>query len=113
MNNRWSEGWGFYKSAGSGNVPGENDPDLIDWMKGFGAAMADYDLECEHPSIQAALLHYGIDADLLAASLNAAEKIIAEPEFNRWPTVPVRGYGENSLRAGPCFVILLDAANDD
>lgn len=36
----------------------------------------------------------GIDADLLAACLDAAEKIVAEPEFNRWPTVPVRGYGK-------------------
>lgn len=112
MNNRWAEGWAFYKSAGAGTVPSEHDPALIDWMKGFGAAMADDDPECEHPSIQTALLDCGIDADLLAACLNAAESIVAEQTFNRWPSVPVRGYGASGLRAGPFVVVLPDAAND-
>ena len=113
MNNRWAEGWAFYKSTGAGTVPAEDDPALLDWMKGFGAAMADDDMEGEHPSIQTALLVCGIDADLLAACLNAAEKILAEPTFNRWPSVPVRGHGEGNLRAGPFVVVLPNAANDD
>lgn len=112
MNNHWADGWSFYKSAGADNVLGEDDPALIDWMKGFGAAMADDDLEGEHPSIQTALLDYGIDADLLAACLNAAEIIVAEQAFNRWPSVPVRGYGENGLRTGPFVVVLPNATND-
>jgi hypothetical protein len=75
--------------------------------------MADKDLDRQHPSIQAALLHYGIDADLLAECLDAAETILAEPEFSRWPSVPVRGYGEGNLRAGPFVVVVPEAANDD
>ena len=74
--------------------------------------MADYDLAGEYPTIQTALLDHGIDADLLAECLNAAERIIAEPEFNRWPSVPVRGYGENGLRDGPVVFVLPEAAND-
>lgn len=111
--NHWAQGWAFYKSGGKGFVPNEEDPELIEWVKGFGAAMADYDLEGEYPSLQTALLDHGIDADLLAECLKAAERILAEPEFNRWPSVPVRGYGEGNLRAGPFVVVLPNAANDD
>lgn len=111
--NHWAQGWAFYKSGGQGFVPDEDDPELIEWVKGFGAAMSDYDLDRQHPSIQAALLHYGIDADLLAECLDAAEKILGEPEFSRWPSVPVRGYGEGNLRAGPFVVVVPEAANDD
>ena len=111
MPNRWTEGWDFYKAGGVGRVQ-DDDPGLIDWMKGFCAAMADYDLDGGYPSIQAALLDHGIDADLLEACLDAAEKVLAETEFNRWPPVPMRGFGENVLRAGPFVVVLPDAAND-
>ncbi|CCE24291.1 hypothetical protein [Methylotuvimicrobium alcaliphilum] len=75
--------------------------------------MADYDLEGEYPSLQTTPLDHGIDADLLTECLNAAERILAEPEFNRWPSVPVRGYGDGNLRAGPFVVVLPNAANDD
>ena len=75
--------------------------------------MADYDLECDHPSIQAALLDCGIDCDLLEACLAAAEQITADPEFNRRPSVPLRGYGASGIRTGGPFVVILpDAAND-
>lgn len=57
--------------------------------------MADYDLEPyrEHPSIQVALLHHGIVGYLLEACLLAAETICASGEWCRWPSVPVRGFG--------------------
>ncbi|WP_305909430.1 hypothetical protein Q9L42_005525 [Methylomarinum sp. Ch1-1] len=110
--NEWAQGWAFYQT-GRGNVPDEDSPELSEWMKGFCAAMADYDLEGEYPSIQAALMDYGIDADLLAACLDAAERITQEPEFNRWPSVPVRGFGDGNLHDGPVVYVLPDAANDD
>ncbi len=110
----WSYGWSFYKSHGAGGLPADIDPaELVDWMKGFCAAMADYDLDGGHPSIQAALLHYGIDGDLLEDCLQAAETILEEAAFNRWPSVPVRGFGTGNLRAGPFVVVLPDAANDE
>lgn len=110
--NHWAQGWSFYQT-GSGNVPDEDSPELIGWVKGFCAAMADYDQEGEYPSIQAALMDYGIDADLLAACLDAAEQIHREPEFNRWVSVPVRGFGNGNLQDGPVVYVLPDAANDE
>lgn len=110
--NGWTQGWAFYQT-GSGGVPNEDSPELIDWMKGFAAAMTDYDLEGEYPSIQVALMDYGIDADLLAACLDAAEQIVQEPEFNRWPSVPVRGFGGGNLQDGAVVFVLPDAANDE
>lgn len=112
--NSWSYGWTFYKTGRTGRLPHDLDPiDLIDWMKGFCAAMADYDLDGRHPSIQAALLHYGIDGDLLEDCLQAAEALLEEEAFNRWPSVPVRGFGAGNLRLGPFVAVLPDAANDE
>lgn len=55
----WSYGWTFYKTSNSGKLAADIDPtELTDWMKEFCAAMADYNLEGHHPSIQATLLHY-------------------------------------------------------
>jgi hypothetical protein len=109
----WSYGWSFYKTGSSGKLTADIDPaELTDWMKGFCAAMADYNLEGRHPSIQAALLHYGIDGDLLEDCLRTAETILDEDAFNRWPSVPVRGFGTGNLRTGPFVVVLPDAAND-
>jgi hypothetical protein len=95
--NRWAEGWAFYKSGGvnSEYLPPIND--CGEWIKGYAVALADYDLEPyrEHPSIQAALLHHGIDGDLNEACLQAAEANLAKligGEWCRWPTVPVRGF---------------------
>lgn len=28
--NAWADGWSFYKSAGAGEVPSEDDPDLLE-----------------------------------------------------------------------------------
>ncbi|MDP2201869.1 MAG: hypothetical protein Q8K07_07615 [Methylicorpusculum sp.] len=71
ISNHWAQGWAFFKSGGKGFVPNEDDPELIEWVKGFGAAMSDYDLDRQHPSIQVALLHYGITALMLTCSRNA------------------------------------------
>jgi len=110
----WSYGWTFFKTGRTGKPPADVDPaELLDWMKGFCAAMADYDLDCRHPSIQAALLHYGIDGDLLEACLQAAEAILEEDVFNRWPAVPVRGFGDGNLRLWPFVFVPTDAANDE
>jgi hypothetical protein len=46
-------------------------------------------LDDPYPSIQAALLYYGIAGDLLEACLQTAEVILNEAAFNRWPSVPV------------------------
>jgi hypothetical protein len=110
----WSYGWTFYKTGRTGKPPADIDPaELRDWLKGFCAAMADYGLDGGHPSIQAALLHSGIDGDLLEDCLQAAETILAEDSFNRWPSVPVRGFGTGNLRMGPFVAVLPEAANDE
>jgi hypothetical protein len=110
----WSYGWTFYKTGRTGKPPADIDPsELRDWLKGFCAAMADYDLDGKHPSIQAALLHGGIDGDLLEECLQAAEMILQETTFNRWPAVPVRGFGGCNLRMGPFVAVLPEAANDE
>jgi len=106
----WSYGWTFYKSGRTGKPPAGIDPvDLLDWLKGFCAAMADDDLDGRHPSIQTALLHQGIDGDLLEECLQAAEIIIDEAAFNRWPSVPVRGFGGGNLRIGSFVVVQPEA----
>ncbi|WP_020565908.1 hypothetical protein [Methylosarcina fibrata] len=110
----WSYGWTFFKTGRTGMPPADIEAaELTDWLKGFCAAMADYGLDGEHPSIQAALLHYGIDGDLLEECLKAAEIIIDVNEFNRWPSVPVRGFGAGNLRSWPFVMVLPDAANDE
>lgn len=110
----WSYGWTFFKTGRTGKPSADIGPaELQDWLKGFCAAMADYDLDDPHPSIQAGLLHCGIDGDLLEECLQAADAILEENSFNRWPSVPVRGFGGGDLRIGPFVAVLPDAANDE
>jgi hypothetical protein len=94
----FGDGWCFFKRGGvrgGAPVPALGDPlDLVEWMKGFGAAMADYDPDGRYPSIRAALLDCGIDGDLLEELLEAAEVIRDGEEWCRWPTDrPIRGWG--------------------
>lgn len=77
MNKNWADGWSIYKSAGTGNVPSEHDPDFLYWMKGFGAAMADDDLEGEHPYKQRCWITASMRIYWRPACLNAAERILA------------------------------------
>jgi hypothetical protein len=91
-NNRWDDGWAFYKGNGKTARFLPPPSGCCEWIKGYCAALADYDLESWqiHPSIQAALVHHGIDGDLLEACLLSAEAVIASEEWCRWPSVPVR-----------------------
>lgn len=89
--NSWALGWVFFKTGGQDTNPDRHPgPDLTEWVKGFAAAMADYDLDHDYSSLQDALQQLGVEEELVMACLDAAERIIAEPEFNRWPNVPVR-----------------------
>jgi hypothetical protein len=97
----FGQGWAFFTGGGLRNgdsVPALDDPlDLVEWMKGFGAAMADYDLDRRYPSIQAALLDCGVDGDELEELLEAAEVIRDGEEFCRWPSDrPIRGFGREN-----------------
>lgn len=93
----FGRGWAFFTGGGSRNgssLPALDDPlDLLEWMKGFGAAMADYDLDGRYPSVQAALLDCGVDGDLLEDLLQATEVIRDGEEWHRWPADrPIRGF---------------------
>jgi hypothetical protein len=91
-NNRWDDGWAFYNGNGKTARFLPPPSGCCEWIKGYCAALADYDLESWqiHPSIQAALVQHGIDGDLLEACLLSAEAVIAGEEWCRWPSVPVR-----------------------
>ena len=89
---RWADGWAFYKGKGE---PREFLPPLdecLEWIKGYAAAQADYDLEpChEHGSIEASLVDHRVEGDLLESCLMAAEEVLNGDEWTRWPSVPVR-----------------------
>jgi hypothetical protein len=114
---QFGNGFAFYKGAGKSDrlLPFHGE-DHREWIKGFCMAMADYDLEQEDPTIQAALLNLGIDGDLLEDLLQAAESIADSDEWCRWPSVPVRGWGETKaaikrLRADLPRIFV--AANDE
>jgi hypothetical protein len=90
----FGDGFAFYRGDGKSDrllpAPGE---DYREWIKGFCCAMADEDLDHEDPTIQTALLHMGIDGDLLEELLQAAEAVVNDDKWCRWPSVPIRGYG--------------------
>ncbi len=94
----FGDGWTFYTRGGvpgGAPYPALDDPlDLLEWMKGFAAAMADHGLKGWHPSIQAALLDCGVDDDALEELLLAAELLHDGEEWCRWPSgKPIRGWG--------------------
>ncbi len=89
-NSDWNYGWVFYKSADKPTQYLPTFDNCAEWIKGFAAAMADYDLMHENPSIQAALLSQGINGDVLEACLHTADAVVASDEWCRWPLVPVR-----------------------
>lgn len=86
----WADGWVFYKSADNSGHYLPTLDNCAEWIKGFAAALADYDLMHESPSIQTALLNQGISGDLLNACLNSADAVVAGDDWCRWPSVPVR-----------------------
>lgn len=95
----FGKGWAFFVGGGGGTrkgdpLPAYDDPlATIEWMKGFAAALADCDLFGHYPSIEAALVDFGITGELLEELLSACEVIRDGEEWCRWPSVPVRGWG--------------------
>jgi hypothetical protein len=92
---KFAAGFAFYRSGRRSErlLPAEGETDLAGWIKGFCCAMADDDTEGENPTVQMALLARGIDGDLLADLVDAAEAVASGDEWCRWPSVPVRGWG--------------------
>lgn len=83
----FGRGWAFFKSDGASAV---DISDYSDWIKGFCAAMADYDIDGEYISIKAALVDMGVDGDQLDDCLKAAENVIKNTDWVRWPFVQIR-----------------------
>lgn len=95
----YGHGWAYYLSdkRPAEFAPGHHQgAELVEWVKGFTAAMADNDLEPWriHHTIQLALLDCGVAGDLLEVCLQAAEVALAGDEWCRWPSVPVRGLAD-------------------
>jgi hypothetical protein len=72
----FDHGLAFFSGGGLRNgypVPALDNPlDLLEWMKGFCAALAEGDPSRHYPNIRAALLDRGVDGDLLKKMLLAA-----------------------------------------
>ncbi|MBE0472054.1 MAG: hypothetical protein IBX55_21425 [Methyloprofundus sp.] len=86
----WANGWAFYKSENNSEDLLPLIKDSNEWIGGFCAAMADYDLEHNDSNIQNALLNKGIKGGLLEACLSAAEEVFNDNEWCRFPSVPIR-----------------------
>lgn len=87
---RWfGQGWAFYVGGGAKRglpLPALDDPLVtLEWMKGFAAALADSDLSRYYPSIEAALVDFGLTGELLEELLQACELIQDSEEWCRWP----------------------------
>lgn len=87
-------GWAFF--CGGGVKGGSFLPlltdDLEEWVKGFMAAQADYDVEPqEFNSIESALIGNGVSGELLSKLLESSEKAFNSDEWLRLPSVPLRG----------------------
>jgi hypothetical protein len=93
-------GWAFFKSdgvRGGAFLPLESD-NLVEWMKGFMAAQAEYDFPRQYKSVEAALIDYDAEGALLAKLLDAADTaLLPSDEWLRLPSVPVRGRAKLSL----------------
>lgn len=97
--NHYSLGRVFYKRDGvrGGNfLPLETD-DLVLWISGFMSAQADCDIDGDYQSIEAALIDYDVEGELLIKLLNAAEIALSGDTWLRLPNVPVRGRAKLSV----------------
>lgn len=99
----YGQGWAFFVGGGTrkGNpLPAYDDPlATIEWMKGFAAALADCDLFGHYPSIEAALVDFGITGELLEELLLACEVIRDGEEWCRWPSDrPIRSPGLRAVK---------------
>jgi hypothetical protein len=92
-------GWAFFNTYGVKGgcfLPLETD-NLVEWMQGFMAAQADYDLPQEYKSVEAALIDNGAEGVLLTKLLQAADSVASGDELCIVPNVPVRGRAKLSL----------------
>ena len=90
-------GWTFFKCEGvrgGAFLPFTSD-NLVEWMKGFMAAQADYG--CQHKSVEAALIDLGVEGVLLVRLLDAATLALETSEWLRLPGVPLRGRAKLSV----------------
>ena len=113
---KWADGWAFYKGNGKQRKLLPKADDCLEWIKGYAAAQADYDLESfrEHGNIEASLVDHGISDDLLESCLVAAESILAGYEWCRWPSVPVRKKDEQKdMHKNFGMAWINEAANDE
>lgn len=95
--NDYGLGWVFFKSDGvSGGefLPFETD-NLVEWIKGFMAAQADYDFPQQYSSVEAALVGNGVKGKLLTQLLQAAETALSGDKWLRMPSVPLRGKAQS------------------
>jgi hypothetical protein len=91
--NDYGLGWVFFENNGvTGNefLPFETD-NLVEWIKGFMAAQADFDYPKQYSSIESALISHGVKGKLLTQLLQAAETALQNDDWLRVPSVPVRG----------------------
>jgi hypothetical protein len=97
---RWTDGWDFYKNNGAKQEYLPQVADCEEWIKGYVAAMTDYDVESypKHHSILTALLHHGIAGDLLEACLCAAESVCTVGEQCSLPSLPVHVIESQTLQ---------------
>lgn len=97
--NNYGLGWAFFKMdgvRGGAFLPLESD-NLVEWIKGFMAAQADYDFPRQYKSVEAALIDYDAEGALLAKLLDAADTALQCEEWLRLPPVPVRGRARLSV----------------
>jgi hypothetical protein len=85
-----------YGVKGGCFLPLETD-NLAEWITGFMAAQADYDLPQEYRSVEAALIDNGAEGVLLTKLLQAADSAVSGNEWCIFPKVPVRGRAKLSV----------------
>ena len=112
---RWADGWVFYRGDGKSRHLLPPADDCLGWIKGYAAAQADYDLESfrEHGSIEASLADHGIAGELLESCLVAAESAVAGYVWCRWPSVPVRKKDEQNDRPENLGMAWVNEADND
>jgi hypothetical protein len=98
--NDYGLGWVFFENNGvAGNefLPFETD-NLIEWIKGFMSAQADFDYPKQYASVEAALVGNGVKGKLLTKLLEAAETALASDKSLSVPIVPLRGKSHSKAK---------------
>lgn len=92
-------GWAFFNTYGVKGgcfLPLETD-NLVEWIKGFMAAQAEYSLPKEYRSVESALIDNGAEGELLVKLLQAADSLALGNEWCILPNLPVRGRARLSV----------------